>query len=162
MRGRLTGAVRFRHLEAAAGVNDQPGERAEQAQAPRKEERRGPTRVRGDPRSQRSRDHSADLIAHVHESGDAAGRPAANLRRHGPERTLGKIEGAPAPPANTNTATRVSCAREPITRKAAANIMAMAATPDRPARQPFARAMASLSKPPRGEQTAMEMNGSIE
>src|SRR5579884_3823673 len=75
---------------------------------------------------------------------------------------LWEREGAPAPPANTNTATRVSCAREPITRKAAANIMAMAATPDRPARQPFARAMASLSKPPRGEQTAMEMNGSIE
>src|SRR5262249_23556999 len=69
---------------------------------------------------------------------------------------------APAPPASTMTARRVSCACEPITRKIAARIIANTATKLRPARGPLLFVIASLTRPPKGEQRAIAMKGNIE
>src|SRR5579859_7086859 len=78
------------------------------------------------------------------------------------QKLLWERESAPAPPARTNTASCVFCAREPTMRKIAARASAKTAILQRPARGPHFFAKASFTHPPASEQTAMARKGKVE
>src|ERR1700721_1100208 len=78
--------------EALFRVDDQPGQRADDAERRGHQKRRGPSIALGDKGRDDRGDGAAGLRAHVHESGNRAGRFTTDVRGHTPERTLREIE----------------------------------------------------------------------